>query len=139
MFLVYRPDGQDDEQRWEYVPGRMKSAEREACERRTGMTWEEFKVKVVQGSAVARRVLLWTFLRRQHHTLKFEDVDYCDDELQLLRTRDEIERELDELAKFEGLSDLERQLAEQQLRAALVDAPDAPGKAPTTSSSAATG
>jgi hypothetical protein len=139
VFLVYKPEGQE-EQRFEFHPGRIKAAEMEAIEKRTGMPYgSEFKQQLLAGSALARRALLWTMLRRVHLSLRFEDVDFFDDELLLERDKAEIDREIGELEKFEGISDTDRAMALSILRGQQETAPDAPGKALVNGSVVATG
>lgn len=90
MFLVYRPEGQDEPKRWRYNPRKIMSAERENIERLTGRNWSEFTKDVVQGSSICRRALLYTFQKREHPTIKFDDVDFAWDELELEYTRGEL-------------------------------------------------
>lgn len=98
MYLIYKPaDG--DEQEWWFNPNDMESAEAEAIERRTGWDWAEYFIRLNAGSVLARRALLWTFLRRVHHTLRFEDVRFTMAELTLEYDQDELQRLRDEAAK----------------------------------------
>ncbi|MFG1898697.1 hypothetical protein ACGFIP_32285 [Micromonospora zamorensis] len=132
MFLVYKPED-GEEQRWEYRPGRLRTMEMEAIERATGgLAYNtEFKMALLKGQTSARRALLWTFLRRQHPTIKYADVDFYDDELTLERTKGEIEREIAELEKVPD-SDIpaeDRMAGLMVLRMQLAEAPDDPGKA----------
>lgn len=133
MFLVYKPEGQP-EQRWHFLPGRLKTAEMIAIEKRTGLKYgQQFKQELMMGGTLARQALLWTMLRREHHTLRFEDVDFYDDELQLLQDKDELAAEIEalETEQIEGMSDLERAAGLALLRRQQAEAPEAPGKAPT--------
>lgn len=141
MFLVYKPED-GEEQRWEYRPGRLRVMEMEAIEKHTGglAYATEFKAQLLKGQTAARRALLWTFLRRQHPTLKFADVDFFDDELQLERTKGEVEQEI---AAVQELSDAdmspdERLMTVAILRQQLATAPDDPGKADSASDATAT-
>lgn len=90
MFLVYTPEGQDEPKRWTYNPRKIMSAERENIERLTGKNWSEFTKDVVQGSSLCRRVLLFTYLKREHPGVKFDDVDFAWDELKLEYTKGEL-------------------------------------------------
>lgn len=92
MFLVYRPEGQDEPTRWHYNPRRLMSVEREDLERRTGKNFTEFTTAVLQGNSLCRRALLFTFLRRDHAKTRFEDVDFAWDELTLEYSRQELQR-----------------------------------------------
>lgn len=89
MKFTYRPDA-GDVQVWSFKPGEIKNSEAEMIERRTDWTWDEFVMKLQQGSTLARRALLWTFLRRTHHVLRFEDVEFTQSQV-------ELEFDLDEL------------------------------------------
>src|SRR5690349_14550535 len=93
MFLTYQPDGQTEPRRWTLNLGKLRSMEIEAIEKATGFNYgTDFKDKLLRGNGLARRALLWTLQRREHPTLKFADVDFADDELQL-------EMDVDELAE----------------------------------------
>jgi hypothetical protein len=92
VYLVYSPEGDEEPQRWKYNPRKLMSAERENIERLTGSTWAEFTKKVVEGSSLCRRALLYTFLKRAHPTLKFDDVDYAWDELELAYSKGELQQ-----------------------------------------------
>lgn len=115
MYLVYTPaDG--DRQEWWFDPNDMGSAEAETIEKRTGWDWAEYFVRLNAGSVLARRALLWTFLRRIHHTLRFEDVNFTMSELTLEYDKNELTRLRDELAKQEvpanQLAEMDRQIDE---------------------------
>lgn len=73
MYVTYKPaDG--DAQRWEWNPDRVRQSDAELIEKRYGgKTWDQFKAGVMSGDSKARRVLLWHLLRREHHTLRYED------------------------------------------------------------------
>lgn len=90
MYLVYRPEGSEAPKRWKYNPRKMMSAEREAIERRTDRNWSEFTKDVVAGSSLCRRALLYTYLKREHPTLKWDDVDFAWDELSLEYSKAEL-------------------------------------------------
>ncbi|MFJ8743418.1 hypothetical protein ACIRL2_29085 [Embleya sp. NPDC127516] len=83
MYLVYTPDGADEPTRWRYDPRKLMSIEREDLERRTDRPFTQFTMDVIQGHALCRRALLFTFMRREHPKLRFADVDFAWDELKL--------------------------------------------------------
>lgn len=142
MYLAYRPEGQDTEQEFHFHPRRtLRFAEMEAIERRTGWTYDQFLQQLLAGSVIARRALLWTFLRRQHPTLKIEDIDFTAEQVELRRDTDEIDAELAALADMDGLPEADRAAAEAMLRAqrATAPAPPGPGKAQPQNGAAATG
>lgn len=92
MFLVYKPEGQDEPTRWRYNPKKLMSIEREDLERRTDRNFSQFTTDVLQGNALCRRALLFTYLRRDHAKVKFEDVDFAWDELTLEYSRQELQQ-----------------------------------------------
>ncbi|MER6331863.1 hypothetical protein ABT298_21515 [Streptomyces sp. NPDC001034] len=96
MYLVYQSDGAEP-QRFLYKPQKLMSAEREALERRSRMDFADFTKGVLNGNAVCRRALLWVMLKREHPTLKYEDVDFAWDELRLEYSRQEYELMRDQL------------------------------------------
>ena len=90
MYLIYKPEGSDEPKRWKYNPRKIMSAEREAIERLTGRNWSDFVKDVVKGSSLSRRALLYVFLKREHPTTKFDDVDFAWDELELEYSKGEL-------------------------------------------------
>ncbi|MGW5852083.1 hypothetical protein ACWFQ8_29755 [Streptomyces sp. NPDC055254] len=90
MYLVYQPEGSDEPKRWAYNPRRIMSAERERIEKITGRDWSDFTQAVVKGNSLCRRALLFVFLKREHPTTRFEDVDFAWDELRLEHSRGEL-------------------------------------------------
>jgi hypothetical protein len=90
MYLIYQPEGSEEPKRWKYNPRKMMSVERENIERITGRNWSEFVQDVVKGSSLCRRALLFTFLKREHPTTKFDDVDFAWDELKLEYSKGEL-------------------------------------------------
>ncbi|NJP33681.1 hypothetical protein [Micromonospora thermarum] len=132
MILVYTPEGQP-EQRWDIQLGRLRCQETEAIERRTGMPYgSEYKQQLLQGQVLARRALLWTLLRRTHHTLRFEDVDFADEELELQFDRGEWQRIHDEVRDNPALDDEDRAARLALIRAEIdkLDAEAAEAPAP---------
>lgn len=141
MILVYRPEGQE-EQRWEFQLGRLRTAECEAIERRTGLDYDtEFREKLLKGNIRARRALLWTMLRRTHHTIRYEDVDFAAAEVVLEFDLGEYQAMRDELAKAPGVDDDQRAMALAVLDAEIARLSDEPseGKAESGGSETATG
>ncbi|MGW0914650.1 hypothetical protein ACWD1Z_23275 [Streptomyces sp. NPDC002784] len=90
MFLVYSPEGSEEPKRWKYNPRKIMSAEREWIERRTERNWSEFTKDVVQGSSLCRRALLYTYLKREHPPVRWDDVDFAWDELKLEYSKGEL-------------------------------------------------
>lgn len=92
MYLVYRPEGAEEPQRFKYLPRRLMSGDREMLERRTDRNYSEFTKDVVAGNSLCRRALLFMFLRREHKGLRFEDVDFAWDELELEYSKGELQQ-----------------------------------------------
>jgi hypothetical protein len=90
MYLVYQPEGSEEPKRWKYQPKKLMSAEREMLERRTGMNFTEFTQAVVKGNSGCRRALLFMYQKREHPTLKYDDVDFAWDELTLEHSKGEL-------------------------------------------------
>lgn len=98
MLLTYDPAG-GERQEWQFTPDEMLNHESELIERRTDWCWQEFLQNLQKGSTLARRALLWTFQRRVHHTLRFEDVTFRQGELVLEFDRGELVRMRDAVVK----------------------------------------
>jgi hypothetical protein len=114
--LVYEPDGAEEPQRFRYKPQKLMSAEREALERRSHMDFADFTKGVLNGNAVCRRALLWVMLKREHPTLRYEDVDFAWDELRLEYSKQEYELMRDNLieagtATPEQIDQINREIA----------------------------
>lgn len=89
MKVTYSPED-GDEQVFDYNPNKLMSAEREALEKRTGMSFQQFTMGVLRGHSLCRRALLHVLLKRQHPGISYEDVDFCWDELTVEMTKGEI-------------------------------------------------
>lgn len=119
MFLVYMPEGSDEPKRWKYNPRKIMSVEREAIERRCERTWSEFTTDVVKGSSLCRRALLYTFLKRDHPGVKWDDVDFGWDELtleyskgELIQIRETVAEATTGEERAAALAGLDKQIAE---------------------------
>jgi hypothetical protein len=121
--VTYTPD-ESDEQVFDYNPNKLMSAEREALETRTGKSFNDFAMGILRGNALCRRALLHVLLKRQHPTLRFDDVDFCWDELKIEMTKGEIELAVARLREKNG----DEELIEGMLKQ-FDEAPDDEGKA----------
>ncbi|MDX2692962.1 hypothetical protein [Streptomyces ipomoeae] len=101
MKVTYSPED-GDEQVFDYNPNKLLSAEREALEKRTGMSFNDFAMGVLKGNALCRRALLHVLLKRQHPTTRFEDVDFLWDELTVEMTKGEIDLAVARLREKNG-------------------------------------
>jgi len=96
MKVTYTP-AEGESQVFEFDPDDVDQDEAEQVEKRYGRNWDEFGQDVRQGSARARKVLLWHLLRRAHPAMRFEDtprfkmgavkVEHSLEELLVLRDR----------------------------------------------------
>lgn len=140
MRFVYKPEGSEP-QSWEINLGRFKVGECEAIEARTGMAFgSEFKEALLSANATARRALLWTLQRRTHHTIRYQDIDFYDDEVLLEFDRDELTEMLNAMEQAPpGLNEDKRQatmlvlaaeIASLDVKAAQEDPEPDPGKDP---------
>lgn len=83
MRFTYTPDGADTRE-WEFAAGKMRSRDAEDIERVTKMPFRGgFIEALLDGSVLAQRALLWVYLRRDIPALKFDQVDFALDEVDL--------------------------------------------------------
>ena len=129
MYLVYA-DGGDEPKRWKYQPKKLMSAEREMLEKYTGRDFTEFSKAVLKGNAKCRRALLYLYLKREHPTLKFDDVDFAWDELTLEHSKGELQlmrEQLSDTVPPEQLDSVRAKLDEEIAEA--YEDPEEKGKA----------
>ncbi|MDX2679297.1 hypothetical protein [Streptomyces soliscabiei] len=130
MYLVYKPEGSDEPKRWKYQPKKLMSAEREMLEKYTGRDFTDFSQAVLKGNAKCRRALLYLYLKREHPTLKFDDVDFAWDELTLEHSKGELQlmrEQLSDTVPPEQLDSVRAKLDEEIAEA--YEDPDEEGKA----------
>jgi hypothetical protein len=130
VFLVYKPEGSEEPKRWKYQPKKLMSPERELIEKLTSKNFTEFTVDVQKGNSRCRRALLFIYLKREHPTLKFDDVDFAWDELTLEHSKGELQLmrvQLPDTVDPEQLDAVRAKLDEEI--AAAYDDPDEEGKA----------
>jgi len=130
MYLVYQPEGSEEPQRWKYQPKRLMSAERELLEKLTSRNFSDFTVDVQKGNSRCRRALLFIYLKRQHPTLKFDDVDFAWDELTLEHSKGELQLMREQLSDEIPPEQLDavRAKLDEEIAAAFED-PEEEGKA----------
>jgi hypothetical protein len=138
VLVTYTPEGTEP-QTWTWSPGRVLVSEAGIVEKVYGKSWEVFAAEVQQGSAQARRVLLWHLQRRAHPMLRFEDaVDFYADELVIEYDASELRAMRDGLATS-GLAQAEREIAlaalDREIAAAEFRGVVAEGKAASSSGS----
>ncbi|MGW1796952.1 hypothetical protein ACWCQN_13295 [Streptomyces sp. NPDC001984] len=131
MYLVYKPEGSEEPKRWKYQPKRLMSAEREMLEKYTGRDFTDFSQAVLKGNSKCRRALLYLFQKREHPTLKFDDVDFAWDELDLEHSKGELILMRDQLTEDSvppGQLEAVRAKLDEEIAQAFED-PDEEGKA----------
>jgi hypothetical protein len=142
VIVTYSPDGQES-QRWEWDPDKVLNAHAEAIEKHFGDTWDKFKVAVAQGSAKARRLLLWHLLKQQHVTLRADDVRFTTGELTVEYSRSELVELRAKLATSRAVddSDRDKMLAalDDEIEKAPADGGGEEGKALSPTSDGGTG
>jgi hypothetical protein len=128
MFFIYEPEG-DEAQEWWFDPNKIRAQEAEAIERRCGWDWTQFGMHLLSGSALARRALLWTYLRRTHHVLRFEDVDFAMSEVRLEYSKEELAKVREEAEKQPAANDSDKAVMLAQLELQIAEAREYQGKA----------
>lgn len=124
MYLTYKPDGSEEPRRWKYEPKKLMSAEREKLERLTDRNFSVFTKDVVQGNSLCRRALLFVYLKREHPTTRFEDVDFAWDELDLEYSKGELRTIREQVA--DSATGDQRAIVLEKLDAMLADAYEDP-------------
>lgn len=104
MQFTFRPEGAEP-RTWSFRPERLMSAEAEAIERQTGWTYQEFGERLIKGSVMARRALLWVLLKREDPPLRYSQVDHPAGSMSLDYERAELEAIRAQLAKDTDLPD----------------------------------
>lgn len=114
MIVTYTPaDG--EKKVWQYQQSELSSREAEDVEEATGMLFAEWQMKVLQGSMRARRGLLWMLLKRDDPKLRFDDVAFRVDELEVDWDAQEKKRVRTTIEHSKDLSEENKRLAMQLL------------------------
>lgn len=126
MIVTYAPEG-GQSQRWQFAPSAVKARQAEDIERRYGNGWAAWVNAVRDGSAAARRVLLWHLLRRDHAALRYDDtpdfamgelvVELDTAELQAIRDRATGNADLDAEVRDEIVAAIDAEIKEAQAKA----------------------
>lgn len=123
MLVEYTPDGQTEPTTWTYTRNKVMSKRGEMIERVYGDTFERWNVALVQGSARARRVLLWHLIGMEHPRLKYADLDdYRTDQLVLRFDSSELKGMRDNVGSDKKMSEDERDAMTGYLHAEYVAA-----------------
>ena len=103
MIIVYTPATQEHdgpaklgalphdlgERRFTFKPNKLMSVEAEAIEDATDWTFTEFGEKFLKGSMKAKRAALWVLLKREFPALKFRDLSFSPEEIEVDFDEDE--------------------------------------------------
>ena len=89
MQFTYTPEGADT-RKWPFQPGKLMNAEVEAIERQTGLSFRAWVQGMSDGSVLAIHGFLYVMLKRSIPNLKWDDVQFCMDEVNLEMEDDEI-------------------------------------------------
>lgn len=106
MRFIYKPEGAEPKS-WEFNPTKLMNVEAEAIEKHTGMTFGDWADKVGSGSVLAIHGLLYVLLKRTTPTLRWDDVQFCLDDIDFEIDDDEavdIRDALEEKQSTEGLT-----------------------------------
>ena len=79
-FFVYQPEGAEP-RRWPFDPTKLMSPEAEAIEDHTGMPFGKWNEALRDGSFKAIHGLLFVLLKREIPTLKWDEVQFCLDDI----------------------------------------------------------
>ena len=105
MQFTYKPEGAEPKS-WEFKPERMISAECIEIEKRTGWDFSDWLERFKKANMQAIHAYLFVMLRREIHTLKYDDVSFCIDDVAFEPTPEEISErraQLEEKRDAEGL------------------------------------
>ena len=106
MLFRYTPTGATPHE-WEFRPQKMASAEAEAIERLTDWTFPEFGRQFMAGSMKAQHAVLYVFLKRTIPTIKWGDVQFTADEIEIEYDRSEKQNMIDGLVDKKNAEGLE--------------------------------
>lgn len=140
MHITYQPeDAKDGEhQVWDFDPSRVRAGEAELIERRFGGHYDQWRDGVRSGNVKARRILLWHLMRKQHHTLRLEDVpDFYMSELlvehsvtELIELLNRMEKStMDETTREQIRVGLDLEIKDAMMREGIETLPEAAPKA----------
>lgn len=82
MQFVFKPEGAKPKS-WTFVPGKLMNVESEKIEELTGWTYAEFGQQLMTGSTRAYHALLYIFLKREIPTIKYDEVVFAYDDIDL--------------------------------------------------------
>lgn len=147
MKVVYTPEG-ETAQEWNFRPARIRESRAEMIERRyakligeKSVSFEQWRMALLQDEASARRVLLWHLQSLTHPQLRVEDVDYLRGDLKITASKFELGELRLSVETAGGVEEQQRAAMLAAIDAQIADAPDddEQGKALSPTSGDATG
>lgn len=83
MKVTYRPEGAEPREWTGVKRGKIMSPEAELIERHTGWRFGQWWDELFADSMLAAHALLYVLLKRSTPTIKWEDVQFCEDDYSL--------------------------------------------------------
>lgn len=103
--LIYTPEGSDAPKVWDFSFGRMLSPERIAIEKMTGLGWQGVQEGFFSNRGAVIHALLFVLLKRDIPTLRADELQFFDDEIDLDLTDEEAEKGVEGLRAKAKLTD----------------------------------
>lgn len=138
MKLIYTPENGSPRE-WTFKPRRLLNVEAEEIERRTSMTFAEWTNALQSGSMLAVHALLFVLLRRDQPRLGWEQVQFCDEDVDItyeldekIVLRDGLKATLDAMEPEQAaqarnvIAQLDSEIGDEQPAAAESEDPEAP-------------
>ncbi|MFC4611154.1 hypothetical protein ACFO9E_25670 [Streptomyces maoxianensis] len=116
MILIYEPQG-GERRTWNLKEIRFMSSEAETVERSTGLEWQEAKARVVKGSMLALRAIVWVLVKRDEPSLRYTQFDPAETEIGVDFDTEEWAVVRDEIANSPDMDDEQRAAALAQIDA----------------------
>lgn len=120
MHVTYAPED-GDKREWDFKGHRLLMSEAEALEKVTGISLAEFTPRIMQGSPVAKRGLLWVLRKREEPTLRYAQVDVPVGDITVEMDEEEKAGFAATIMRAPGLTDDERRAAIAELGLAPAD------------------
>ena len=119
MIIIFHPEG-GERRTWNLKELRFMSSEAETVERSTGLEWQQAKARVIKGSMLALRAIVWVLVKREDPTLRYSafdpaeneiGVDYDAEEWSVIREEITVRPDMDEETRAATLAQLDAEAA----------------------------
>lgn len=127
--LIYTPEGAEP-RTYDFAFGRIMIAERKAIEKACGMPWDDVKQGFFQNDGAVIHAVLWVLLKRDLPTLRLDQVEFCEDEIERDLNDDEARAMLAELEAQSCLDDAAARVVDELRERLDVDDDGVDGAAP---------